>query len=181
MDYRTPEGNILRTSRTRAITVHLEGHDEPGVFPSTILDKQSPAVLDKYGYRRMIYGTMPDAAYWKPVESSDLSTPGLEVVSYTAQPRYTADQIATAMMEKYEAVAGPVVEKIRTKLAFYAAIGRAAEEATWQALYDQVRPKYMEAVAAYQAAASIQDEAEKYQAFIDLYNFLGDYTVQLPE
>lgn len=181
MDYRTPEGNILRTSRTRTITVQLEGHDRPGVFTSTILDKQAPEVLAQYGYRRVTYGPKPDQAYWKAVASSDLSTPGIEIITYTATPRYTADQIATAMMEKYETVAGPVVEKIRTKLAFYAAIGRAAEEATWQALYDQVRPKYMEAVAAYQAAAGIQDEAEKYQAFIDLYNSLGDYTVQLPE
>jgi hypothetical protein len=181
MDYRTPEGNILRTSRTKMITVQIDGADDPGSFPSIILDKQAPEVLAQHGYRRVTYGPKPDTAYWKAVESSDLSTPGIEVITYTATPKYAADQVATAMMEKYEAVAGPTVEKIRTKLAFYAAIGRAAEEAAWQALYDQVRPKYQEAVAAYQAAMALPTEAEKYQAFIDLYNSLGDYVVELPE
>jgi hypothetical protein len=181
MDYRTPEGNILRTSRTKTITVHLEGHDQPGVFPSTILDKQSPEVLDKYGFRRLLYGTKPDADYWKAVESSDLSTPGLEVITYTGEARYTADQIATAMMARYEKIAGPIVEKIRSKLAFFAAIGRAAEEAEWQAFYDQIRPKYQEAVAAYQEAAAFELEAARYNAFILLYNSLGDYVVQIPE
>lgn len=178
MDYRHPDGHILRTSRTRMITVNLHGREAR--FPSTILDKQDLATLDQYGYRRIEYGAKPDNSYWRAIENSDLSTPGLEVISYTAAPRFTADEAAGKLMDKYYELAQPVVEEINRRIQYYQAIGRAGDEAAWTDYLAEVRAAYQGAVQAFQAANGMPTEEERYQALVDLYRNLGQHVFSPP-
>lgn len=178
MDYRTPEGHILRTSRTRTITVNMHGREAN--FPSTILDKQDPETLAQYGYRRVEYGPKPDTRYYRAVQHSDLSTPGIEAVTYTAEPRLTANEAAGKLMDKYYELAQPVVEEINRRIKFYQAIGRAGDEATWTDYLAEVRTSYQGAVQAFQAANGMATEEERYQALVNLYQHLGQHVFAPP-
>lgn len=181
MEYISPEGNLIRTARTKRIDVDLDGSGQPASFPSTILDRQPLDALHRYGYRRVQRGPQPDRKYWISTEVIDDTVDGLRQITYTPAPRYTAAQAATALLDNYVALAMPVVRQIQDNIDLFTALGRQADATTWANHLAAVEPEYQRAVAEYQRVLALPTEEEQYQGLVDLYVNLSDYVYRTPE
>lgn len=175
MDYRTPEGHILRTDRSRTITVN-------GVqYPSTVLDKRDLATLHQYGYRRIVYGPKADPSYYDNTPSSDISVDGQETITYTQSPRFSVAEAQARLVEVYYERTEQVVVVIMKRLHTYQATGQTAKETEWQAHFDGVRPLYLTGVAEFQRVMALPTETEQYEGLITMHQNLDSYIYQLPE
>lgn len=177
MLYRTPEGEIIRASRTRYIVIERDG--EKVKAPSTILDKQSVETLAKYGYRRIFQEEVKDERYYHNEPVFDTSIPGEEHISFNTTPKFSATEARERVEEDYYKLLRPVVEKINRRLAVYEITGQAGKVAEWQAHYDAVRPLFQEAVAEFQRVMGLPNKEQRYEELIALHQNLHQYVYEI--